>query len=55
MRRQHLVQCEAIVDLETPTNASHLIRLLNPCTAELFLLYFHSFETGIANAISNFK
>ena len=28
---------------------------LNPCPAELFQLYFSSFEAGIANAISSFK
>ena len=27
----------------------------NPCTAELFVNIFHSFEAGIANAISSFK
>ena len=27
----------------------------NPCPAELFQLYFSSFEAGIANAISSFK
>ena len=28
---------------------------LNPCPAELFQIIFHSFEAGIANAISSFK
>ena len=28
---------------------------VNPCSAELFQLYFSSFEAGIANAISSFK
>ena len=28
---------------------------INPCPAELFQLYFSSFEAGIANAISSFK
>ena len=28
---------------------------LNSCPAELFQLYFSSFEAGIANAITNFK
>ena len=29
--------------------------LFNPCPAELFELYFSSFEAGIANAISSFN
>ena len=28
---------------------------INPCSAELFVSIFHSFEAGIANAISSFK
>ena len=28
---------------------------INPCTAELFVGIFHSFEAGIANSISSFK
>ena len=28
---------------------------IEPCTAELFVSIFHSFEAGIANAISSFK
>ena len=28
---------------------------LSPCPAELFVSIFHSFEAGIANAISSFK
>ena len=28
---------------------------VNSCTAELFVSIFHSFEAGIANAISSFK
>ena len=28
---------------------------LNPCPAELFQIIFHSFEAGIANAISSFN
>ena len=28
---------------------------INPCTAELFVSIFHSFEAGIADAISSFK
>ena len=28
---------------------------INLCTAELFVQMFHSFEAGIANAISSFK
>ena len=28
---------------------------LNPCPAELFQLYFSSFEAGINNTISSFK
>ena len=31
------------------------ILMLNPCPAELFQLYFSSFEAGIANAIPSFK
>ena len=30
-------------------------RRFNPCYAELFPLYFSSFEAGIADAISSFK
>ena len=30
-------------------------KIVNPCPAELFQLYFSSFEAGIANAISSFK
>ena len=30
-------------------------RFINPCLAELFELYFSSFEAGIANAMSSFK
>ena len=29
--------------------------LMSPCHAELFILYFSSFEAGIANAIPSFK
>ena len=29
--------------------------VFNPCAAELFVIIFHSFEAGIANAISSFK
>ena len=28
---------------------------LNPCAGELFASIFHSFEAGIANAISSLK
>ena len=28
---------------------------LNPCPADLFQLYFSSFEAGITNAIASFK
>ena len=28
---------------------------ISPCTAELFVGIFHSFEAGIADAISSFK
>ena len=28
---------------------------VNPCAAELFVSIFHSFEAGIADAISSFK
>ena len=31
------------------------IVVINPCPAELFQLYFSSFEAGIANAISSYK
>ena len=31
------------------------IIIVNPCSAELFVRIFHSFETGISNAISSFK
>ena len=31
------------------------LSVVNPCPAELFQLYFSSFEAGIANAISSFK
>ena len=29
--------------------------IINPCTAELVVNIFYSFEAGIANAISNFN
>ena len=32
-----------------------IVCMFNPCPAELFQLYFSSFEAGIANAISSFK
>ena len=32
-----------------------ILRVINPCPAELFELYFSLFEAGIANAISSFK
>ena len=36
----------------TPTAVGVLV---NPCTAELFVSISHSFEAGIADAISRFK
>ena len=36
-------------------NLNKYVGDFNPCPAELFQLYFSSFEAGIANAISNFK
>ena len=36
-------------------HANYLILSLNPWAAELSAFIFHSFEAGIANAISNFK
>ena len=34
---------------------AYFIQNIYPCPAELFQLYFLSFEAGIANAISSFK
>ena len=49
--------------LSIPTFQTHFMLLgnlviiihINPCPAELFELYFSSFEAGIANAMSSFK
>ena len=34
---------------------SFLVQYVNPCAAYLFVRIFHSFEAGIADAISSFK
>ena len=39
----------------TTCNKSYHDIQINPCAAELFVSIFHSFEAGIANAISSFK
>ena len=41
--RQHHLKIECELDQQ------------KPCTAELFLSIFHSFEAGIANTIPSFK
>ena len=40
----------ALVQLEMPTS-----KIVNSCSAELFVNIFHSFEAGIAIAISSLK
>ena len=34
---------------------STFLKPFDPCTAAFYVLFFHSFEAGIANAISSFK
>ena len=39
----------------SPLSTTKHVVVFNPCPAELLQLYFSSFESGIANAISIFK
>ena len=45
--------CDLNIHVSTKMTLIHVI--YPPCTAELFQLYFSSFEAGIADAISSYK